>query len=143
MGRILVASMGCLIMAVAVSCASASEDTLSRLLAEHNRNRADKGLSPLVLEQKLCGYAQRHAERMASKGHLVHSSMSSLAMVLGNGNVGENIAWGQDSEGAVCDAWMKSPGHKANIMSKRYNKVGFGVKEDERGRKYWCATFSA
>lgn len=143
MGRILAASVGCLIMAVAVSCASASEDTLSRLLAEHNKSRAEKGLSPLVLEEKLCSYAQKHAERMASKGHLVHSSMSSLSMVLGNGNVAENIAWGQNSEEEVCDAWMKSPGHRTNIMSKRYDKVGFGVKEDERGRKYWCAVFSA
>lgn len=143
MGRILTASAGCLIMAAAVSCSAANQDTFSRLLEGHNASRAEKGLEPLALDERLCAYAQRHAERMASKGHLVHSSMSSLAGVLGDGNVAENIAWGQNSEEEVCRAWMNSPGHRTNIMSKRYRKVGFGVKEDERGKKYWCAVFSA
>lgn len=143
MRRILVASVGCLVLAVAASCAKATEETNLRLLSEHNRHREARGMEPLVLNEDLCEYAQNHAESMASKGHLVHSSMSNLASVLGNGNVGENIAWGQTSEEQVCDAWIKSPGHKANILSKRYKKVGFGVKEDERGRKYWCAVFSA
>lgn len=142
MGRTLMASLGCLVLAVA-SCAKASEDTCSRLLAEHNRHRVERGLGQLVVEERLCEYAQSHSKNMAVSGRLVHSSMSSLAMVFGNGNVGENIAWGQNSEEEVCEAWMNSPGHKSNILSKRYKKVGFGVHEDERGRKYWCVVFSA
>lgn len=143
MGRILKASAGCLVLAMVISCSAAAETTNSRLVDEHNKYRAEKGLPPLALDAKLCEYAQRHAERMVAKGHLVHSSMSNLAVAVGNGNVGENIAWGQDDEESVCDAWFRSPGHRANMLSKRYNRVGFGVKEDERGRKYWCAVFSA
>lgn len=143
MGRILVASIGCLVVAAAVSCSAANNDMQSRLLDEHNASRADKGVDRLTLDEHLCAYAQRHAEKMASQGLLVHSSMSSLAAVLGNGNVAENIAWGQHSEEEVCRSWMKSPSHRTNMMSKRYKKVGFGVKEDERGRKYWCAVFSS
>jgi len=136
------ASVGCLFALAFVSCSTASEANRS-LLKEHNRHRESRGLEPLVLDESLCEYAQDHAESMAAKGHLVHSSMSNLAAKAGNGNVAENIAWGQESEADVCDAWMKSTGHRTNMLGKRYKKVGFGVKQDERGRKYWCAVFSA
>lgn len=94
------------------------------------------------LDPKLCEYAQRHAERMAERGRLAHSSMSDLSVAAGNGNVGENIAWGQDSEEEATETWTKSPGHRQNILSKRFKRVGFGMKKDKNGRPYWCAVFS-
>jgi uncharacterized protein YkwD len=142
MGRILSASVHAIVFTLALGCVRA-DDSAKDLLNEHNRQRAQRGLEPLELDPALCEYAQSHAKKMADKGLLVHSSMSNLAVRAGNGNVGENIAWGQNSEEEVCDSWMNSSGHRANILSKRYKKVGFGVKEDERGRKYWCAVFSA
>jgi len=141
MGRIL--SACAVVFVLALGCARADEGSVRSLLNEHNRHRARRGLEPLVLDSDLCEYAQSHAEKMADRGLLVHSSMSKLAVKAGNGNVGENIAWGQNSEEEVCDSWMNSRGHRANILSERYKRVGFGVKEDERGRKYWCAVFSA
>lgn len=139
MGRILTA----VALVLVLGCAKADDSTLKALLEEHNRERVQRGIEPLSMDESLCEYAQVHAEKMAERGLLVHSSMSRLAAAAGNGNVAENIAWGQDSEEEVCRSWMRSPGHRANILSKRYKKVGFGVKEDERGRKYWCAVFSA
>lgn len=142
MERILALCLAC-VMLTNASCAASADETRTRLLLEHNKYRAEKGADTLVVDERLCEYAQKHADKMASKGLLVHSSMSNLAMVLGNGNVGENIAWGQSSEEQVFDSWVRSPGHRANITSKRFKKVGFGVKEDEKGRKYWCVVFSA
>jgi uncharacterized protein YkwD len=141
MGRILPAYA--VIFVLALGCARADEGSAKSLLDEHNRQRARRGLEPLVLDADLCDYAQDHADKMAERGLLVHSSMSRLAVKAGNGNVAENIAWGQNSEEEVCDSWMNSSGHRANILGKRHKKAGFGVKEDERGRKYWCAVFSA
>lgn len=112
------------------------------LLILHNRERAERRLEALALDPKLCEYAQSHADRMAERGRMVHSSMSNLAEAAGNGNVGENIAWGQESEEQVTDAWMKSPGHRQNILSKRFKRCGFGVKKDKNGRNYWCAVFA-
>lgn len=143
MGRILKACICCLMVVASTSCADAKDDVLKALLSEHNRYRTERGLEPLTIDGRLCGYAQAHSESMASKGHLVHSSMSELAAFAGNGNVGENIAWAQKTESEVCEAWINSPGHRANMLSKRFKKVGFGVKEDERGRKYWCAVFAS
>ena len=114
----------------------------SGMLAEHNRERRRKGLAELSLDDGLHAYAQKHAERMASSGRLVHSSMSNLAEAADNGNVGENIAWGQETDEQAFSSWMNSPPHRQNILTGRFRRAGFGVKEDSRGRKYWCAVFA-
>ena len=53
---------------------------------------------------------------------------------------GENIAMGQPTPEAVVQAWMKSPGHRANIQKTGFREVGFGVASAD-GREYWCADF--
>lgn len=143
MGRILPAPARCLVLALVVSCSGASANTHGALVDEHNRQRAQRGLCALAVDPALCEYAQRHAESMAARGLLVHSSMNNLARDAGSGSVAENVAWGQPSEEEVCRAWMNSPGHRSNILGKNFKRVGFGVKEDAKGRKYWCAVFAA
>lgn len=138
MERILAAVAACLVLASCMSSSVIEE----RLLDLHNKERSERRLDSLALDIKLCEYAQVHAERMAEKGRLVHSSMSDLAVVAGNGNVGENIAWGQESEAEATETWMRSPGHRQNILSKRFKRVGFGMKKDKKGRPYWCAVFA-
>ena len=46
---------------------------------------------------------------------------------------GENIAIGQRTPSQVVQEWMDSPGHKANILSSSYNKIGVGVVENTSG----------
>jgi uncharacterized protein YkwD len=44
--------------------------------------------------------------------------------------VGENIAWGSGSyatPGNIVDGWMRSPGHRANILHRAFREVGVGV----------------
>ncbi len=44
---------------------------------------------------------------------------------------GENIAWGSQGVGGVRDifkAWMKSPGHRAAILSRQYTDLGIGFR---------------
>ena len=58
------------------------------------------------------------------------------------GGVGENIASNYgDTEKKVAEnlmkAWMKSPGHRANILKSAYNIIGVGVYKKER---YFYAT---
>lgn len=112
------------------------------LLELHNSNRESKGMKPLEIDENLCEYAQKHAEYMAAKESMRHSSMSDLQKHSGAGTVGENIAWGQETPEDVVSAWMWSPMHRWNILGSSYNKVGFGIKEDSDGRKYWCTVFS-
>lgn len=113
------------------------------LLELHNAKRTARGLPKLELDDGLCKYAQGHAERMARNNSLTHSSMGDLQKFSGAEVVGENIAWGQDTADEVVTDWMWSPGHRWNILGSSYNKVGFGLAKDGKGRNYWCVVFSS
>jgi uncharacterized protein YkwD len=112
------------------------------LLELHNKERFRWGCKPLEIDQGLCEYAQKHAEKMANDNRLVHSSMSELQKAIDSSSVGENIAWGQETEADVVSAWMWSPGHRWNILGSDYGRAGFGMKKDDEGRIYWCVVFS-
>jgi uncharacterized protein YkwD len=115
---------------------------VKNLLELHNKERERRGYKPLQLDNRLCDYAQKHAEKMAKENNLYHSSMSDIKKVNDSGYVGENIAWGQKTEAEVVSAWMWSPGHRWNILGSSYEKVGFGMKKDEDERSYWCVVFT-
>jgi uncharacterized protein YkwD len=114
-----------------------------KLLDAHNQERISRKIKPLIIDEKLCDYAQKHAQKMVKKNYLYHSSMSDLIKVNEDSSlVGENIAWGQETEKLVVEAWMWSPMHRWNILGTSYKRVGFGVEKDKEGRLYWCAVFS-
>jgi uncharacterized protein YkwD len=54
---------------------------------------------------------------------------------------GENIAYGQKTPQEVMNAWMNSPGHRANILSAVYNEMGVGVAKAANGTFYWTQQF--
>lgn len=113
-----------------------------KLLELHNKERTSKGYSKLEIDKNLCDYAQKHADKMAEKNWMYHSSMSDIRKVLDSNWVGENVAWGQETEESVVNSWMWSPGHRWNILGSNYKRVGFGMKKDKNNRKYWCVVFS-
>lgn len=59
-------------------------------------------------------------------------------------NAGENLGKHQTSVEEVMDSWMKSKGHKENILSLTvdYNYVGFAWIITEDGQNYWAQMFT-
>jgi uncharacterized protein YkwD len=57
--------------------------------------------------------------------------------------MGENIAAGQPTPAAVMDAWMHSPGHRANILNCQFTEIGVGVSSRAGSpyRIYWTQDF--
>jgi uncharacterized protein YkwD len=53
---------------------------------------------------------------------------------------GENVAAGQPTVESVMAAWMRSPGHRRNVLGK-FSEIGAGVATDRNGTPYWCVTF--
>ncbi len=51
---------------------------------------------------------------------------------------GENIARGFSSPAGVVKAWLKSPGHKRNIMDCNFRYIGIGYDSDG---DYWVQDF--
>lgn len=117
---------------------------MEELIELHNKARVRASwawsISPLDKDDKLMAYAQAHANWMAERGRMRHSSMRNITK-LGFTRAGENIAWGQDTPADVLQAWLWSPGHRRNIMSTKFNKIGCGATKDDDGRLYWCVCF--
>jgi uncharacterized protein YkwD len=54
--------------------------------------------------------------------------------------VGENIADGQETVEEVMRSWIKSPGHRENILAD-FTEMGAAQAEDDKGNPYWCVNF--
>jgi uncharacterized protein YkwD len=51
--------------------------------------------------------------------------------------MGENLAVGQATPAEVMDRWMRSPGHRANLLASEWRRAGIGVRADDQGTLYW------
>lgn len=95
-----------------------------------NADRAANGLPALGWNDQLGGLAQGWSENMASTGSFSHSDLNAALRSSefdGFRRLGENILVGGCNMTAaqVEQAWMNSPGHRANILGD-YNVVGVG-----------------
>lgn len=104
----------------------------AEMLAYINAERAQANLAPLVLNDKLSAGANLKSQDMALNGYFSHNSPtygSPFEMMKSQGiiyaSAAENIAQNHSVIGAH-DAFMNSPGHKANLLNAAYNKIGLG-----------------
>ncbi len=116
-----------------------------RVLQLTNQERAKNGLAPLKGNAELNYAADKYAEVMAQRHVLSHtgpdgSTPRDRAKAVGfeAQTIGENIAVGQKTPEQVVDAWMKSPGHRANILNPRYTEIGVGFDKN-----YWVQDFGS
>jgi uncharacterized protein YkwD len=108
-----------------------------------NRERARHGEPALRWNERLVASAQAHTESMAYGDYFAHvgpGGETPLTRMRRTGyisrsasagyEVGENIAWGSlwlGTPRAIVAAWMASPGHRANILDRRFKDTGIGV----------------
>lgn len=102
----------------------------------HNEARVKVGIKELQIDLDLDDKAQKHVEWMASRNSLQHSSLKGDYRMMG-----ENIAAGQQDEKEVVGDWMRSSGHRRNILNNRFLYVGFGYAQSQSGTPYWCSMF--
>ncbi len=120
----------------------------AQVLSLTNQMRAQAGLQPCAgTDANLNRSAKAKSEDMATNNYFAHESPTygdPFAMMRNFGvtfnSAGENIAMGQQTPQAVVDAWMNSPGHRANIMNGSFTHLGVGyiVKD---GKPYWTQQF--
>jgi len=112
----------------------ATDIHVEQLLASTNAKRAEAGLAPLALNDKLSVAAANKATDMFAKNYWAHNSPTGATpweFISGAGyryNVaGENLAKNFSTSTVVVDAWMASATHRANIVKPGYKEVGFAV----------------
>lgn len=117
-----------------------------------NKRRLKKGLPRLKADPQLNRAAQGHAADMDRVGrYLGHQSSDGRDFQDRIDEAGyewrsirENVASGQRSAKAVVRSWMKSPGHRANILSDDITEIGIGFAvDDATGSTYWIQKFGA
>lgn len=111
-----------------------------------NKERKANGLGNLTLSDDLCKVADiRAKEIVKSFSHTRPNGTSCFTAFKENGvsyrYAGENIAYGQKTATEVMNGWMNSAGHRANILSKNFGKIGIACYE-YNGRKYWVQLFT-
>ncbi|HEX8205656.1 MAG TPA: CAP domain-containing protein [Solirubrobacteraceae bacterium] len=105
-----------------------------------NRERTTRGLPGLRANDKLERAARGHSRHMVRANFFAHDSPSGasvLTRVKRRGYrsskglfVGENIAWGSGSYATpseIVAGWMRSPGHRQNILRREFDEIGVGV----------------
>ncbi|MGN0657005.1 MAG: CAP domain-containing protein [Ruminiclostridium sp.] len=113
-----------------------------------NSERKSAGKSALTLDSKLCEAAELRAKELAEYFSHDRPDGSSCFTVFGElgiryGAAGENIAAGQRSPQEVMEDWMNSSGHKQNILSSNFRKIGVGLYKSPDGYGYyWVQVFS-
>ncbi|SCL21237.1 Uncharacterized conserved protein YkwD, contains CAP (CSP/antigen 5/PR1) domain [Micromonospora rhizosphaerae] len=112
-----------------------------------NAERTKAGCKALTIDDKLMLAAQRHSQDQADHQTMTHdgSDGSDVGDRLDRvgydwRSYGENVAWNQQTPAAVMDAWMNSPGHRANILNCSFTEIGVGVARSNG--PYWTQDFA-
>lgn len=117
----------------------------SRVVALCNEQRAAYGLGPLTEDATLDSLASVRANEIVGTFDHTRPDGSSCFSVLNGVNymaAGENIASGQTSPEEVVNAWMNSEGHRANILSADFNKIGVGYLSQGVYGTSWVQLFT-
>ena len=129
------------------TCGDAYETEVFNLV---NIERANQGRAPLLCAVDAGAVARAYSRYMCEARFFSHTGLdgSSPSSRLRDAGVpfygaGENIAAGQKTPTAVMASWMKSPGHRANILSGGYTHLGVGYHRCVGGKysAYWTQNF--
>ena len=116
--------------------------TAYEILELVNKERTKAGKTKLTMDKDLMETAMLRASEAVIK--FSHTRPDGSAWYTAEkkdiGSMGENLAIGFGSTTRVMDAWMKSEGHRANILKDKYRTVGIGVVK-YNGSYYWAQFF--
>ncbi|QEH42806.1 CAP domain-containing protein [Chitinophaga sp. XS-30] len=111
-----------------------------------NKYRKSKGLAALVMNEVLNTEARGHSRSMANGrsafGHDgFESRIDDISKKLGRVSAAaENVAYGNLNAEAVVNGWIKSPGHRKNMLGN-FNMIGIGTAKGKGNITYFTQIF--
>lgn len=161
-GRIVALLVSLLLLVPAAACAASADEapsfaahytTASPDVQEQNAanllnyDRARYGLAELTLDGELCRLARLKSEDMRDNGYFAHVSptygdVREMLRTFDYAFEGaaENIAHHATVDKAQA-AFLSSPGHRRNLLSRAYTRFGVGVAFDAKGFIYLTQIF--
>ena len=99
-----------------------------------NRQRAAHGLEPLRLNTRLSLAANDRVEHMFEQryfDHVAPDGTQPFIWISRRGYdyrmAGENLAVGYTTADRVVSGWIRSPGHRANLLGRGFEEIGVAV----------------
>jgi uncharacterized protein YkwD len=118
------------------------ERVRAEVLARVNAARKKTGAPPLRSSTHLDQAAQLHSEDMLARRYFAHRdpqgrTVRERALAAGYDwrTIGENVAENQFSVDEVMDGWLRSPGHRRNILNPTFRELGVGLALGPSGGK--------
>lgn len=125
-----------------------------------NRERAAHRRAPLRASGELAKAASAYVNAMTARKFFAHvspdgstpASRIKVTLYLADArrwSIGENLAWGggrMATPRQMVAAWMRSPGHRHNVLSSRFRHLGVGIAvgtpaEDDPGGATYATEF--
>ncbi|MBC2850929.1 hypothetical protein H5J22_05690 [Cetobacterium sp. 8H] len=132
-----------LIVSTVIFGFSKDQETILKLV---NKERQHKGLAPIKLSKKLNALAKIKSDDMSNNHYFSHNSpkYGSPFKLMKKHNIkymtaAENIAKGQNTPEYVVKCWIKSKGHRKNILNPRFQEMG--ISRDQYGNNIWTQMF--
>lgn len=116
----------------------ATDIKVEDLISLTNKERSQRGLSPLKLNLELCQAAEAKAHDMFLESYWAHVAPDGTEpwdFIDEAGyaylSAGENLAKDFNHSSSVVRAWMKSSSHRDNILSSKFDDIGVAVVDGE------------
>ena len=123
----------------------ASEQKMFSLV---NAARASNGVHTLTFSEDLANVGRAHCEDMFARGYFSHYTPEGLSPFVRMAQAdivfnyaGENLALAPNTDLAM-QGFMQSTGHRENILSANFNKIGIGVIDGGVYGEMFCQEFT-
>jgi len=135
---------------VSMANAPLMSSTEMDVYARVNQERSIRGLYAYAPNETLANAARDHSLDMGNRVYFAHETPEGITpgdRITAAGYIwnayAENIAAGQTSPAEVMEAWMNSPGHRANILDTRCCDLGVGYAQVAGSpyTHYWTQNF--
>lgn len=143
-----IAMSAALTMSAAVSTAPANPTYEIQVITLTNQQRTANGCGALTVNGALTNAARGHSREMSARKLMTHTGANGSDPADRIARAGysarkwaENVASGQSTPEEVVDAWMASPGHRANILDCGLTDIGVGHRVSHAGVPYWTQDF--
>ncbi len=106
----------------------------STILDLTNQARNTNGLSSFQVSESLTTAAQAKADAMVANDYFEHTAPDGTTgwdYIDKTGYIytfaGENLAASNQDDVSVVNGWLKSPGHRANLLNTEFSDIGLGL----------------
>ncbi|WP_033339775.1 CAP domain-containing protein [Catenuloplanes japonicus] len=143
-----------LALAATASSASASSASVrtsvfeAQVVSQTNAARVRAGCEKLRVSRSLAKAAESHSREMARRDFFSHTGADGSRFTqrtkeagFTSQPMGENIAWGYKNAEGVTRGWLRSPGHRRNMLNCRSTLIGVGAVRNSDGVLYWTQEF--